>query len=308
MNKFRGVHYLLCVALLLGVLGGTFGGQVVLAAQESSGDSFLLPPSQDEPPPEEPKEEVELSAQWPTLQSTAGSSLEYEITFNYHIKERRTFDLNLTVPPGWTGVTKANYPKVEIEAFEPEPRQLTDKLLVEVEPVAGNLLEPGEYVFTLEAASGDLKDSVDLKAVITEEPPSYQLSLVTPTLQTEVQLKAGENNHASVLLINPETGLLKNITLSSEKPEGWSIAFTPSKIESLESGLTQEIDVAIIPPNNTEAGDYPIILKATSEKTDTDLELRATVLTSTVWGGVGIGIAVGVIAGLIVWFRRLGRR
>ena len=115
MNKFRGVHYLLCVVLLLGVLGGIFGGQVVLAAQESSGDPFLLPPSQDEPPPEEPKEEIELSAQWPTLQSTAGSSLEYEITFNYHIKERRTFDLNLTVPPGWTGVTKANYPKIEIE-------------------------------------------------------------------------------------------------------------------------------------------------------------------------------------------------
>lgn len=306
MNKFRGARYLLCLALLSGVFGVLFGGHAVLAAQENSNVSLLLPPSQEQPTP--PEESIEVFTDWPVLEDTPGNSFEFEITFNYRIKERRLFDLNLTVPPGWAGVTKSSYPEKEVSAFEPDPREFSVKIYVEVEPVPGMLPEPGEYTFTFEIASGNLRDSVELKAVVVDLPPRYRLDMFTPTLRSDIQVKAGEDNHVTVLLINSETGTIENITFSSQKPEGWELAFTPSKIESLEAGLSQEIDVVVTPPRNTEAGDYPLILKATSEKADSKLELRAALLTSTVWGGVGIGIAVGVIAGLIVWFRRLGKR
>lgn len=306
MNKFRGAHYLLCLALLSGVFGGLFGDRVVLAAQESSYGSFLLPPSQEQTTP--PEESVEAFSNWPVLEGTRGSSFKFEITFNYRIKERRLFDLNLTVPSGWTGVIKTGYPEKEVSAFEPDPKSPTGNIYVEVAPVQGRLPEPGEYTFTFEIASGNLRDSVELKAVVIDPPPNYRLDMFTPTLRSDIQVKAGEDNHITVLLVNAETGTLENITFSSQKPEGWEVAFTPSEIESLEAWLSQEIDIVVTPPHNTEAGDYSLILKATSEKVDSKLELRVAVLTSTVWGGVGIGIAVGVIAGLIVWFRRLGKR
>jgi uncharacterized membrane protein len=39
-----------------------------------------------------------------------------------------------------------------------------------------------------------------------------------------------------------------------------------------------------------------------------NIDVRVTVLTPTIWGWVGIGIVVLVIAGLAVMFMRLGRR
>ncbi|MBE9477728.1 MAG: hypothetical protein IMY81_00605 [Chloroflexi bacterium] len=309
MFKFRGVRYLLCLALLCTVPVGLFGDRVALAAQESGNSSPTLPPIEEQPPEEQPppKESIELFAQFPVLENTAGASFKFEVTVEYRIRERRTFDLNLTLPPGWNGTPKSRTPEKAISAFEPEPQNMTEKLIAEVWPV-DNLPEPGEYIFTFEVASGDLQGSIDLKTVVVEPALRYRLSMFVPTERTGIQAKAGEDNHMSIMIMNSASGDLEDITLSSEKPEGWEVTFTPSSLDTLEPGLSQEIDVVIKPPSGTEAGDYPVILKATSEKSDSELELRVAVLTSTAWGGIGIGIAAGVITGLIIWFRRLGKR
>ena len=309
MFRFRGVRYLLCLALLCAVPSGLFGDRVALAAQESGNSSPTPPPNEEQPPEEQtpPKERIELLAQFPVLENTVGASFKFEVTVEYRIKERRTFELNLTLPPGWNGTPKSSTPENAISAFEPEPQNMSEKLIVEVWPV-GNLPEPGEYTFTFEIASGDLQSSIDLKAVVVEPVLRYDLSMFIPTERTGIQAKAGEDNHISIMIMNSASGDLEDITLSSEKPEGWEVTFTPSSLDTLEPGLSQEVDVVIKPPSGTEAGDYPVILKATSEKSDSDLELRVAVPTSTAWGGIGIGIAAGVIAGLIIWFRRLGKR
>lgn len=305
MFRFRGVRYLLCLALLCTVLGGLFGDRVALAAQENGNSSPTLPPSEEEQPP--PEENIELFTQFPVLENMAGASFRFEVTVEYRIKERRTFDLNLTLPPGWNGTPKSSTPENAISAFEPEPQNMTAKLIVEVWPVS-NLPEPGEYIFTFEVASGDLQGNIDLKAVVVEPALRYSLSMIVPTERTGIQAKAGEDNHMSIMIMNSASGDQEDITLSSEKPADWEVTFTPSSLDTLEPGLSQEIDVVIKPPGGTEAGDYPVILKATSEKSDSDLELRVAVVTSTAWGGIGIGIAAGVITGLIIWFRRLGKR
>jgi len=68
------------------------------------------------------------------------------------------------------------------------------------------------------------------------------------------------------------------------------------------------VNGVIPPPTKTIAGDYNISLRAIGERASDNIELRVTVLTPTIWGGAGIGIAVAVIAGLAVLFKRLGRR
>jgi len=307
--KFRGVRYLICLALLCAIPGGLFVDRVALAAQENGSNSPTLSPNEEQPPEETPtpEESIELFTQFPVLENTAGASFKFEVSVEYRIKERRTFDLNITLPPGWNGTPKSTTPENAISAFDPEPQNMTEKLIVEVWPV-GNLPEPGEYIFTFEVASGNLQGSIDLKAVVVEPALRYTLSMSVPTQRTGIQTKAGEDNHMSIMIANSASGDLEDITLSAEKPAGWEVTFTPSSLDTLEPGLSQEIDVAIKPPRGTEAGDYPVILKATSEKSDSALEIRVAVLTSTAWGGIGIGIAAGVVAGLIIWFRRLGKR
>jgi len=111
-----------------------------------------------------------------------------------------------------------------------------------------------------------------------------------------------------IKLRNSGSADIESITFTSTKPEGWVITFNPEKVDVLEPGLAQDVDVVIEPAEKAIAGDYMITLKADSEESSDKMELRVTVLTPTIWGWVGIGIVLVVIAGLAVLFRQLGRR
>ncbi|UCC90158.1 MAG: hypothetical protein JSW24_03170 [Dehalococcoidia bacterium] len=306
----RPTRYVFCFVLLFAMLSGLLGGSVVLAAQEASNGSASLPPSQEEPPPEEPPEtKFEAIPRYPVMRAFSGEIFEFEISLVYQGSEPRAFDLDLTVPVGWIGEIRPTYGEFMIESITLEPgKTYPDKVKVLIAPLAGELPEPGEYTATFNAGSGELKDSVELTAVVTEIPPTYNLYVSTATLRRNMEAKAGEDNHLTVIVENYGTGTIDNITFTSTKSEGWSVTFTPYKIDALEPGLQQEVDIVIAPPAKTIAGDYNVLLKFLGEKATYTLEMRVTVITPTIWGGAGIGIAVAVIAGLVVLFRRLGRR
>ena len=310
MNRFKGAHYLLCLALLLGVFSGLLGGHVVLAAQGSSQAAVLPPPAQEEPPPEEPAEEsLEIYSSYPALQNTIGSAFEFELTLFYEGgSEPRTFDLDLTTPEGWMGVFLGGYPETEISAFTVEPGKKRETVTLIVGPLSEASAVAGDYVFTVRAASGGVSDSVDLKAVVVPAPPQYLLYLSTSTLVRKFQVKSNQDNHVSMQLANSSTGTVNNIIFRAENPEGWNITFTPDSLAILESGVTQEIDVVINPPAGTEAGDYSLTVEAVGDEAEMARELRITVVTTTVWGQAGIGIAIAIIVALAIWFRRAGRR
>ena len=305
MSKIKAVHYFLCFALLFIMLAGLAANQAALAAQESK-DSFLLPPGQEEPLPEE---KLEMESKYPVLSAKSGEIFEFDVTLKYQGGERRRFDLTFTTPPEWRALATAGYPEKQIPAIEMGPAEMfpvTESIKVIFDPVSGKYPEPGDYVATLEVSSGTLKETIELKAVVTAR---YEFAMLTSTGRLNTEADAGEDNHFSILLTNSGSAAIENITFSSSKPEGWSITFTPEKVESLDAGLTQEVDVVINPPDKTIAGDYQITLRAESKEFSPDpLKLRVTVLTPTIWGWVGVLIVLAVIAGVGVIFWRLGRR
>jgi len=292
MTKIKAAHYLLCFALLFVMLGGWAVSQVALAADE-------------EPPPEE---KLEIESKFPVLSAKSGEVFQFDVDLKYQGAERKRFDLTLTTPPGWAAFATAGYPEKQIPAIEMGPAKypVTEKVKIKFGPITGKYPEPGDYLVTLEASSGALKATIELKAVVTAR---YEFAMHTATGRLNTEAKAGKDNHFSILLENTGSAAIENVTLSSIKPEGWKITFTPDKVESLESGLTQEIDVVINPPEKTIAGDYEVSLKAESKEFTPDrLKLRVTVLTPTIWGWVGVLIVLAVIAGVGVIFWRLGRR
>ena len=306
MNRFRPTRYALCFVLLFAMLSGLLGSQVALAAQEVINGSPSLPPSQEQPQPET---KFEATARYPTMSAESGKSFTFEISLVYQGTEARGFDLAVTAPVGWIGEIKPSYDDVVIESITLQPgKTYPDTVKVVLSPPPAELPEPGEYKATFNAGSGELRDSVELTAVVTEKPPTYQLYVSPASGRLNMEAKAGEDNHLTVILENYGTGTLENITFSSTKSEGWGITFTPTSVDTLEPGLQQEVDIAITPPTKTIAGDYEVLLRFSSEKATDTLEMRVTVVTPTIWGGAGIGIAVAVVAGLAVLFRRLGRR
>jgi uncharacterized membrane protein len=282
---------------------------MVLAAHEGNDATVLLPSEQEETPPVEPlAEKLEIFSSYPILQNTVGSVFEFEITLYYEGSEPRTFDLDMVLPEGWMGIFTGGYPETEISAFTVEPEKKNETVTLTVTPDPENLPQPGEYGFTVRATSDTVSDSVDLKAVVIPIPPQYLLYMSTSTLQSEFSMRPDQPNHISLQLTNAFNGTVTNIIFTAEEPEGWNVTFTPGTVAALEPGVTQEIDLVINPPAGTEAGDYPIILRASGDQTEAQREYRITVVTATAWGNAGIGIAIAIIVGLAIWFRRAGTR
>jgi len=304
MSLPKAVHYLLCFVLLFGVLGGLVGDRAVLAAQESSGGSFLSSLNQEQPP----EEKLELVSKYPTFEGNSGDSFDFDVNLKWLGSEARTFDLAIIdVPPKWEASIVAGAYEREIPAIGLEPEmKYPEKITVKFAPFPGELPDPGEYIITLEASSGDIKEAIQLKAVVTT---LYRFAFYTATERLNAEVTAGEENHLSLIVFNTGQAVIEEIVFVSSQPAGWSIKFNPDEVESLEPGLAREVDVVIKPPRKTIAGDYSVTMSTISSGMPVRrIELRVTVLTPTIWGWVAILIVLVVIAGLGVIFRRLGRR
>jgi len=308
MKRF-GVIYLLGPTLLFVILTSLFGGQAVLATPENTNHNSPSVLNQEEPLPEE---KLEFQTSFPIVSGKSNADFIWEVQPFYEGSEPKVFEFFVSSPEGWQTSLKRqfqeNEPSVVGVRLLPG-RGYPDKYTLTAKTLPGNIPEAGEYAFILEGAAGNVSGSIELTAVVTEKPFTYQLDMVTNTGRLDTPVKASEDNTVSIKITNTGTGAIENIVFSSLKSEGWGISFTPDKVETLEPGESQDVDVVITPPSKTIAGDYHIALNARGDAGASDsVALRATVQTSTFWGAAGAGIVAGVVIGLVFLFRRLGRR
>ncbi|MDP6043089.1 MAG: NEW3 domain-containing protein, partial [Dehalococcoidales bacterium] len=255
---------------------------------------------------------IEIRALYPTLEGIAGEEFVFEVEFQ-HIAASMTdepviFNLLTTTPPDWEIYMTPPYEKEKkLSAISLKPGfTFTDKTRVVVSPLFWPLPEPGEYKITLTADSGELKDTIELTANITAR---YALVLLPSEERYNTTATSGKDNYFAVTAGNLGTAAISDIKLSADKPAGWTVEFTPEKLDSLKAIDSQTIDVNIKPPPETIAGDYSISLKASgAQSTARDLDIRVTVESPTIWGWVGIIIIVLVVAGLVLVFLRFSRR
>jgi len=287
----RKIRLIGCVCFLMVSLLAITAPGIALAQEEK------------EPP------EIQIEPIYPKLEAIAGSDFEFEVELSYFRgEEPRDFDLKATAPQGWEAYVTPKYETgKKVSAIRLEPTFTSpERLRVVASAPFWPLPEPGEYKITLEVSSGDLKGSTELKAVITAK---YLLSVVPVTERYNTKAKPGEDSYFSIEVGNLGTAPIENIKFSTTKPEGWTIEFTPEKIETLDAFDSQTMEVNIKPPTETIAGDYNITLRASGKQaTANEIKIRVTVETPTIWGWVGVGIIVLVIAGLIVVFMRFSRR
>lgn len=307
MNKTKLACLIACVTLCLATFGGLLNQPIASAQAEE----------EEEAPP--PEETFELQAKYPALSGPADTSFEFEVGLSFRYgKEPREFQLRTTGPEGWlTYVCESSYQKdKQLTAIRLETYSVSEKVLVVAMAPFWLFPEPGDYTIEMEAVSEDLslRDSIGLTATITAR---YNLAAETTSGRLNTKATAGKESSFSIIVTNIGTATLDKVTFSSTKPSGigneeWSITFKPDKIEALHPWDEQEIEVTVKPPSKTIAGDYMTTLKFDAEPElsaePPKLEIRVTVSTPTKWGWIGAGIIAAVIAGLVVGFRRFGRR
>jgi uncharacterized membrane protein len=261
---------------------------------------------------DETEEKVEVACAYPKLEGVAGAAFQFSVEVKYEGSESRYFDFKVTGPPGWSIsiATLGEGKQIPGMTLNPE-KTYPETVNVTAYPSYYSLPEIGEYQITFEASSGELSDSIELTAIVTD---LFVLGVVSSEGLYNTTVTAGNDNPFSIKVENWGYSTIDSITLSVTKPKGttgWTVEFSPSnKIGSLAVGESQTVDINIKPPSKTIVGDYyPLTISASgSQASAEDIDIRVTVRTSTIWGWVGVGIIVLVIAGLSIIFMRFSRR
>lgn len=257
---------------------------------------------------------IELTTDYYKLEIVSGAGVDFTIQLEYTGTEARVFDLVATGPTDWTTFITPSYPRdrqiLDIRMEPPEEGEsvTVEQIVVTAVPVSWLTPELGEYPITLEATSGDIQSSIELTAVVTAIPASYTLYLTSSDGILSTTAQAGEDNYFTLAVANSGTGDIDSISLSTNKPKGWAVELSPTNIASVTAGNFQTVEMNIKPPPEAISGDYEIIVRASGTQASDNVEIRVSVKTSSLWGWVGIGIIVLVIAGLAVIFMRFSRR
>jgi uncharacterized membrane protein len=112
-----------------------------------------------------------------------------------------------------------------------------------------------------------------------------------------------------VVLRNDGSEAARDIELSATTPEGWKSSFEPKLLPQLAAGQTQEVKVTLTPSERAIAGDYQTTIRASAAGgLSESANFRITVLTSTLWGAVGIAIIAIALLVVVFAVARFGRR
>lgn len=270
---------------------------VVLARGESAQVELPIQLTVQEKLPPSLSFEIEL----PTLRGTPSTTFRYSTTLKNEGDEDMTVNLIAEAPENFlvtfrlTGQEVTNLP---LSAGE------SKSLSIEAEPLTD--IPAGSYPITVTAQGSEAQATLELLAEVAGQP---QLEVTAPEGRLSGQAYAGRETPISVILRNNGSSPAFGIELSSSAPSGWTVTFEPSQVAELPAGEQVEITANLQPAEKAIAGDYMLTITATpAEGASKSAEFRISVLTSTLWGVVGVAlvaISLGVVALAVV---RFGRR
>ena len=122
------------------------------------------------------------------------------------------------------------------------------------------------------------------------------------------ELVPGESETFFVEVANDSNSSTTNILFTSDAPKEWVVEFKPQRMDALNAGSYQTVEVSITAPQNAAKGDYSVTVIADSNVGRRAMSIYVRVEKGTnLWVWVGGVLGVVVIAVFVVIFRRFGR-
>lgn len=244
----------------------------------------------------------ELTAEYASLRGPADATYTFSLYLKNSTLDTRTYNLSATGPDNWTFVltpsgSSQQTPTVSVES------QGSQGLTLKVTPPAG--VQMGTYDLTVTAVGGGETVSLPLQVEITG---TYTLTLTTPDGNLNADVKAGKTTRVQFVVVNSGTGPLQDVKLTATPPANWDVTFEPGTIDVLPPNQQQTVVAVFKPAGNAIAGDYVVTMGAAADQAGAQSQIRVTVKTSTLWGVIGVLIAIAAIAILGFVFRRYGHR
>ena len=245
---------------------------------------------------------LSLKSRLPSLRGTPRSTFEYTLTVGNDSGKDLTVALSAQAPANFQTTFTEGYGSNEISSIPVEAGQTKD-IKVKVTPPRD--VKAGDYPVLVrvsaEGATADLRVTLQISG-------QGRLALSTRDGRLSGEAEVGKPSTYTLVLTNDGTAAIDEVELSGTVPTNWKVDFTPKTIASIAPNEKKEVQVQVTPGDKAIAGDYVASFRAAGRGESASADFRITVLTSTLWGAVGIGIIAIALLVLLGAVARFGRR
>jgi uncharacterized membrane protein len=246
---------------------------------------------------------LKLTTNFPALRGTATTSFKFKVTVANDSGRDATINFSADAPKNFQVTFTEAYGTQQLTSIPIEAGKSKD---IEAAVALPRDTPAGEYKLALHAKSEAASADLDLTITLIGQA---RLALAGEGGRLSGEAYAGQDSQLTVVAKNDGSERARDIEFSATAPEGWKTSFDPKELPELDAGKSQSIKVTLTPASRAIAGDYQTTIRASSAGGQSEsANFRITVLTSTVWGAVGIGVIAIALLVVVFAVARFGRR
>jgi len=252
---------------------------------------------------EEVPAKLKMTTNFPDLRGTATTAFKYRVTATNDSGRDATINLSADAPKNFQVTFAEAYGSQQLTSIPIEAgksKDLDASLSLPRETPAG------DYKLSVHAKTEQASADLNLSLTILGQP---RLAVSGEGGRLSGDAYAGQDSQLTVVVRNDGSEAARDIELSATAPEGWKTSFDPKTVPSLAAGATQNVKMALTPSSRAIAGDYQMTVRAgATGGLSESANFRITVLTSTLWGAIGIAIIAVALLVVVFSVARFGRR
>jgi uncharacterized membrane protein len=252
---------------------------------------------------EEVPAKLKLTTSFPDLRGTATTAFKYRVSVTNDSGRDTTLNLSADAPKNFQVTFTEAYGSQQLTSIPIEAGKSKD---IDIALSIPRETPAGDYKLSIHAKTEQVSADLPLTLTIIGQP-RMALSGVNGRLSGNAY--AGQDSELTIVLRNDGSEAARDIELSATTPDQWKAVFDPKIVSQLAPGADQEVKVTLTPSPRAIAGDYQATFRAAATGgLSESANFRITVLTSTLWGTVGIGVIVIALVVVVFAVGRFGRR
>ena len=246
---------------------------------------------------------LKLKTNFPALRGTATTAFKYTVTIDNDSGRDATINLAADAPRNFQLTFTEAYGSQQITSIPIAAGRSKD---VDASVSQPHNTPAGDYNMTLHAKTPAASADLPLSLTIVGQP---RLLVSGEGGRLSAEAYAGSASPLTIVLRNDGSEAARNVELSASTPEEWKTDFDPKEVSELAAGASRRIKLTMTPSARAIAGDYQATVSANAAGGLSDsANFRITVLTSTLWGAVGIAIIAAALLVVVFAVARFGRR
>jgi|GEM_PF-4696462 len=233
-----------------------------------------------------------------------GDKIYYQMSIQNLQSQQNNYMLSITgLPANWYYQYAESTTSSDQLAELAVPAQSTKNFVLQILPP--NSVNEGEYNFTAVITTPD--------NVTISEPLSLRLnggvSMTYNYNQLAYTSGPGQQFTIPIYISNSGNGgALTNVYPDITAPSGWIVSSSPNSTNTIKAGQMQEFTISVQSPGNIAPSDYDVNVVVKSDQAQSSEDFRITIASSSIIPYIGGGIILVIVVGLVLMYRKYGRR